>query len=405
MRRPCSLVVYVDNVKLTARDERFFEHIDIMAALSRLAFSWRPAFAAPATNSNNTFLSKRWISLETKVAGITLPKAILNSPSPRATSLEDLRAIADSPATGAFTTRTACPNFVHDDAQHQWREWSDGNTINCLGYSCHPFEYYSNAIQTLHGEMKEKKDRSRSSLDFIKPAFFSISGYAHEIAEMLEQVASQFSENKNQILVEINLSCPNIPGKPPIAYDFEGMQKYLAIVFSKGNHGLKVGVKLTPYFHELDFVHSTQVLNSFSSELDFVTCINTVGCGLVIDIDTEAPVLADASASYGGLGGPAVHAIALGNVRRMRQLLDPTLDVIGCGGVDSGAAAFSHLLCGAQAVMVASALLIQGPSVFETIEAELKQIMVQKGYESIDDFRGKLQDGTVGNPCPSALSA
>ena len=114
----------------------------------------------------------------------------------------------------------------------------------------------------------------------------------------------------------------------------------------------------------------------------------------MIDTEKEAPVLSDASgAIYGGLGGPAVHATALGNVRRMRQLLRDEIDVIGCGGVDSGAAAFSHLLCGAQAVMVASALLIQGVDVFTKIENELKEIMARKGYTSIDQFRGKLKNG------------
>ena len=34
-----------------------------------------------------------------------------------------------------------------------------------------------------------------------------------------------------------------------------------------------------------------------------------------------------------------MHAIALGNVRRLRALLRPSIAVIGCGGVDSGEAA------------------------------------------------------------------
>lgn len=340
------------------------------------------------------------ISLATSVAGISLPKVLLNSPNPRATSVDDLLAIASSSATGAFTTRTACPNFEHDDAKHQWRAWKatttpgegDANTINCLGYSCHDFDYYGTAIQTVQKTIPENK-----------PAFYSISGYAQEIADMLKAAGTRFQDSSTQVLMEINLSCPNIAGKPPIAYDFDGMKEYLTTVFANGTYGLKVGVKLTPYFYDGQFVEAAAVLNSFVPNLAFVTCINTVGCGLVIDTETEAPVLAEASgASFGGLGGPAVHATALGNVRRLRQLLQPELDVVGCGGVNSGEAAFSHLLCGAQAVMVASALLIQGVGVFEKIEAELLEIMARKGYQSIDDFRGKLKDGNTPVVCSSA---
>jgi len=45
--------------------------------------------------------------------------------------------------------------------------------------------------------------------------------------------------------------------------------------------------------------------------LSFVTAINTVGNGLYVDVATEAPLLAPSC--YGGLGGAAVHAVALGN--------------------------------------------------------------------------------------------
>lgn len=343
------------------------------------------------------------LSLSTSVAGISLPKVLLNSPNPRATSVDDLLSIASSPATGAFTTRTACPNFEHDDAKHQWREWgmarggpesAGGNTINCLGYSCHTFEYYGDAIQTIQETVTDK------------PAFYSISGYAQEVADLIKAAAARFENTLDKVLIEINLSCPNIPGKPPIAYDFDGMKEYLTTVFANGTYGLKVGVKLTPYFYDGQFVQASEVLNSFYPHLAFVTSINTVGCGLVIDTETEAPVLAEASgASFGGLGGNAVHATALGNVRRLRQLLRSEIDIVGVGGVDSGAAAFSHLLCGAQAVMVASAFLIQGVSVFEKIEAELKDIMARKGYKSIDEFRGKLKDGINGNMCPTSRTA
>ena len=51
----------------------------------------------------------------------------------------------------------------------QWTSPDGANTINNLGYSPNSFEYYSESYLTA------LKDSS-------KPAWFSISGYAHEVA-------------------------------------------------------------------------------------------------------------------------------------------------------------------------------------------------------------------------------
>ena len=58
--------------------------------------------------------------------------------------------------------------------------------------------------------------------------------YAHEVAEMIERCgALAASLPGGKMAVEINMSCPNIAGKPPPAYDFEGMEEYLATVFAR----------------------------------------------------------------------------------------------------------------------------------------------------------------------------
>ena len=330
------------------------------------------------------------ISLATSVAGIPFAKPLGNSPNPLATTKEMLNDIASSPATGCFTTRTACPGFVHDDARHQWRALESGNTINCLGYSCYDFAYYCDAIPQVQA----------SNPDTV--AIFSLTGTKEEVADLLEQTVSKLGAAAvTKLLVEINLSCPNIPGKPPVAYDPVAIRAYLQGALARGTHGLKVGVKLAPMLYDTQFNDICGALNDIP-ELSFVTTINTIGCGLAVDIDTEAPALAEAmGASYGGLGGPAVHNLALGNVRRLRQLLRADIDIIGVGGVNSGAAVFSFLLCGASAVMMASTLLTEGVDCFARIEQELLDILSSKGYTSLNQVIGKLKDGDTGMACPA----
>lgn len=60
-------------------------------------------------------------------------------------------------------------------------------------------------------------------------------------------------------------------------------------------------------------------------------------------------------------------------------------------GVENGKDAFEHLLCGAQMVQVGTQLMKEGAGAFDRILEELKAIMQEKGYTSIEDFRGKLK--------------
>ena len=53
--------------------------------------------------------------------------------------------------------------------------------------------------------------------------------------------------------------------------------------------------------------------------------------------------------------------------------------------------AFEHILCGASMVQIGTTLHKEGVGAFERITAELKAIMEEKGYQSLEDFRGKLR--------------
>jgi len=75
----------------------------------------------------------------------------------------------------------------------------------------------------------------------------------------------------------------------------------------------------------------------------------------------------------------------LANVHAFYQRLKPEIQIIGTGGVLTGRDAFEHILCGASMVQVGTTLH------FERITTELKTIMEEKGYESLEDFRGKLK--------------
>ena len=193
--------------------------------------------------------------------------------------------------------------------------------------------------------------------------------------------------------IELNLACPNIPGKPTIAYDFVQMEDVLKQVTSHPSFGKKpVGVKLATYFDTPYFEQATTIISKY--DIKFVVSINTIGNALFVDADNEC-VSMMAKDGFGGLGGGYVKQTALANVRQLSLMFEKKgrgdIDIIGAGGVASGKDAFELILCGAKAVQVGTCHWTEGSGCFARIANELEGIMKSKGYTSIEDFRGKLK--------------
>jgi dihydroorotate dehydrogenase (fumarate) len=188
-------------------------------------------------------------------------------------------------------------------------------------------------------------------------------------AAAVRRVLALASEVKLRLAVEINLSCPNVPGVPPPAYDAEQLGLFLTAL--PADPPIPVGLKTTPYTHPGQFAMLVDALRAPTARgrISFITATNTLGTSTVFDAQGR-PVLPSAG-GFGGLAGPAIHPLALGNVLTLRGALDqadlPDIDIIGVGGV-SDAAGFRRMrAAGAKAVAVATALGRQGPKVFDAI--------------------------------------
>ena len=218
-----------------------------------------------------------------------------------------------------------------------------------------------------------------------KPFILSIAG-------LTEQDNLYMIENLNQNYIdgiELNMSCPNIKGKSQTGYDFEStedlIRKASEILDSKYSKDFIFGVKLPPYFDEIHFNTVSEIINN--SSVNAITCINSLGNGLVVDTDSESTVIKPKN-GFGGIGGSVIKPIALSNVHTFYKLTQ--CSIIGCGGISTGKDAFEHILCGASAVQIGTQFYKEKHSCFRRIETELKQIMKEKNYTSLDDFKGKL---------------
>ena len=73
-------------------------------------------------------------------------------------------------------------------------------------------------------------------------------------------------------------------------------------------------------------------------------------------------------------------------------------DIAASTGIHDSTAMIKQLLAGAQVVQVVSALYRNGPNYIATMLSELQDWMKRKGFDRIEDFRGKLSQDQSGDP-------
>lgn len=306
------------------------------------------------------------IDLSTQVAGVKLQSYLMNASGPQCTTLDELERIAHSNSTAIVTKScTLLPREGNPEPRYQNLPLG---AIQSMGLPNLGYQAYLDMIPALKA--------------MNKPVVVSISGFS--INDNIKMV-SAFQKSAVD-LIEVNFSCPNIPGKAQVAYDFEQTAQALAAITALGDK--PIGIKLAPYF---DMSHFTAVANIIKKyPVKFITCINSIGNTLVIDPYTEQPIIKP-KGGFGGLCGDYVKPIGLANVRAFRKLLGDEISIIGVGGIKSGIDAFEYLLAGADAVQIATCLEKEGPKCFTRIEHELKAFMAAKGYTQLSDAKGKLK--------------
>jgi dihydroorotate dehydrogenase (fumarate) len=99
-----------------------------------------------------------------------------------------------------------------------------------------------------------------------------------------------------------------------------------------------------------------------------------------------------------GLSHPAELRMPLRWIAILRPQLGVGVGLAATSGVHSGSDAIKGLLVGADVVMMASAVLRNGPEHVRTVESELVAWMTEREYESVNQMRGSASAATVENP-------
>ncbi|MCP4247065.1 MAG: dihydroorotate dehydrogenase, partial [bacterium] len=120
---------------------------------------------------------------------------------------------------------------------------------------------------------------------------------------------------------------------------------------------------------------------------DALTAINTLGPGMVLDLESRTPVLAN---RVGGVSGPAIRPIAVRCVYDLARAVD--VPIVGTGGVCCGRDALEMIVAGATLVGVGSAVYGHGPEVLGAIREEMSAWMQEHGVSSLHEIRGTAHE-------------
>lgn len=344
------------------------------------------------------------------MAPLSIDPPLLNSANPWCTNLEQLQELYNCPYTGAVTTRTSLLNgFPHDPTLHQFTFYNptthstsppntdraskpdETGSLNTLGYSPLPLSTYLDFIKTISDALPKHTTNA-------KPFLISITGSAEEVIQCHRLITQHQKTVKMPLAMEINLSCPNIAGKPPPAYSSTALLSYLDALRKEeetqaqpAKERIAIAIKTPPFTHHDQFLALITALRDSAKTspcpVDYITATNTLGSCLLLGPHTAAStsetslgrVLESATGTgIGGLAGAPLHPLALGNVFSIRELLDrheelKGIRIIGVGGVEDAEGYRRMRAVGAVAVGIGTALGRKGIRVFEEIRKALEE--------------------------------
>jgi len=196
-------------------------------------------------------------------------------------------------------------------------------------------------------------------------------------------------EDTNADAVELNFGCPHGMSERGMGSAVGQVPEYVEMVarWCKAHTRMPVLVKLTP--------NITNILGPARAAkkggADGVSLINTLNSITAINLDEMAPEpTVDGKGTHGGYCGPAVKPIALHMVAEIaRDGQTRGLPISAIGGIATWRDGAEFMALGAGTVQVCTAAMHYGFKIVDDMIDGLSNWMDGKGYQTLDDFRGR----------------
>ena len=189
--------------------------------------------------------------------------------------------------------------------------------------------------------------------------------------------------------IELNFGCPHGMSERGMGSAVGQVPEYIEMVarWCKMYTHLPVIVKLTPNITDI----RQPARAAKAGGADAVSLINTVNSIMGVNLDTMVMCPSvGAMGSHGGYCGPAVKPIAQNMVAEIaRDVQTAGLPISGIGGITTWRDAAEYIALGCGNVQVCTAAMVYGFKIVEDMVSGLSNFMDEKGYASIEAFKGK----------------
>jgi len=209
------------------------------------------------------------------------------------------------------------------------------------------------------------------------PVIVSIASEAGQ--EEFVEIASRLDKIKEIAAIELNISCPNIRGKPLLISQDAGATYNLVKAVRKITSKPLIA-KLSPNVTSISDI----ALAAEKAGSDAVSLINTL-TAMSIDVETRRSKIASVT---GGLSGPAIRPIAVRMVWEVYQKV--RIPIIGMGGVIDTSSALEFFIAGATAVAIGTTNFIN-PKVSIEIINGIKKYMRENKIKDVKRLIGTLK--------------
>ena len=204
------------------------------------------------------------------------------------------------------------------------------------------------------------------------PVIASIYG---STSDEFAQVA-KVMENAGADGLELNVSCPHVGGLIQIGQNSELTADVVKAVKKEVRIPVMVKLSSVPNLTEI-------AISAEKAGANIISAINSVGPGMVIDIETGTPILSN---KVGGLSGQCIKPIAVRCVYEISKCVK--IPVVGVGGITSGKDAIEFFMAGAKAIQIGTGIYYHGIEIFKRIVFEISDFLEEKGYTSLNEIMG-----------------
>ncbi len=238
-----------------------------------------------------------------------------------------------------------------------------------------------NAVGLSNPGVDATVEEVRAAKRVLKPQGIAVIASIFAESEWDFGVVAQKISAAEPDLIEVNISCPNVEHE--FGQFFCATPHVAAQVTRRVKQSTRVPiiVKLSP--NEANIADIARAV--VDAGADAISAINTLGPGMVLDIESRAPVISN---RVGGISGQAIHPIAVRCVNDIARAV--RVPIIGIGGNACARDAVEMVIAGAHAIGVGSAIYSHGLAVFRQITDGMAEYMRRHEFQCLDDYRGRV---------------